>query len=231
MQQGNDLPTTAAPSPGAFIAAFNKLHESGCEQVICITLSSELSATNQSALLGAAQCEFPVSVIDSRNATMGQGLLVLEAVAARDHLQQINALTEYLLMARDRITTFGTLDTLENLHRGGRIGGAQAFLGTLLSIKPIIVVRDGRVEAESKQRTRARSFNYLAEKVRAAAPLERLAVVHARASDVMDFIRLLEGIKVTEELIISTMGPVIGAHTGLGTVGVAFLQQEVETQA
>ena len=171
-------------------------------------------------------CEFPVSVVDSMNATLGQGLLVLDALDARERVNDADALVAYLNETRWRIKTLGTLDTLDNLKRGGRIGSAQAFFGSLLSIKPVIEVRDGKVEGLAKLRTRGRSLAYLSDRVRAEGPLERLAVVHALAGDVMDFVALLEDIETREPLIISTMGPVIGAHTGIGTIGVAFEKQK-----
>jgi len=173
-------------------------------------------------------CEFRVGVVDSLNATLGQGLLVLDALDSRNGFENADALVAHLNEARTRIMTFGTLDTLDNLRRGGRIGSAQAFFGSLLSIKPIVEVRGGKVEGLAKQRTRRRSLSYLAERVREAGPLERLAVVHALAKDVMDFIELLKEIETCEPLIISTMGPVIGAHTGIGTIGVALERQEGE---
>lgn len=224
VRTSDDLPTTAAPSPGAFRDAFTMLHNHGCEQVVCITISSGLSATFQSAGVGAAMCEFPVSVVDSLSATMGQGLLVLDALDSRTACADADALAAHLSEARLRIKVLGTLDTLDNLKRGGRIGTAQAFLGSLLSIKPVVEVRDGTVVGIAKQRTRGRSISYLAEQVHLAGPLERLAVVHALANDVMDFVALLEGVETREPLTVTTMGPVIGAHTGIGTIGVAFEQ-------
>jgi len=218
----DDLPTTAAPAPGAFRDAFESLHERGCEQIVCITISSGLSATYQSASVGASMCDFRVGVVDSLNATLGQGLLVLDALDNRDRASDSDALVAYLNEARPRIKTLGTLDTLDNLKRGGRIGSAQAFFGSLLSIKPIVEVRNGKVEGLAKQRTRGRSLAYLANCVREEGPLERLAVVHALAKDVMEFVALLKDIETRVPLIISTMGPVIGAHTGIGTIGVAF---------
>jgi DegV family protein with EDD domain len=220
--ESDSLPTTAAPSPGDFAAAFAALHDQGCDATICITISSELSATHRSATIGARESGLDVAVIDSRTATMGQGLLVLEAMAARSTRSSPVDLLEHLLAERELISTFGTLENLESLRRGGRIGGAQAFVGTLLSIKPVIEVRDGRVEGESRQRTRARSLSYLATKIRAAGPLKRLAVVHAGADDVGDLISLIGNIPVDEPLTISLMGPVIGAHTGIGTIAIAL---------
>jgi DegV family protein with EDD domain len=227
----DDLPTTAAPSPGAFKQAFEQLHDSGCEEIVCITISSELSATFQSATVGASTCDFAMAVTDSRNATIGQGLLVLEALGVREEADSIDDLVSHLNAIQSQITTMGTLDTLENLRRGGRIGTAQAFFGSLLSIKPIIEIRHGRVEGESKQRTRGRSLSYLADQVRSAGPLQRLGVVHALADDVTSFVDRLDGIDSTEPLIISTMGPVIGAHTGIGTIGVAFQRRSAVSPA
>jgi DegV family protein with EDD domain len=119
---------------------------------------------------------------------------------------------------------FGTLDTLENLRRGGRIGSAQAFIGTVLQVKPVVEVRDGVVKGESRQRTRARSLRYLADKVNSAGPLRRLAVMHAAAHDVDEFRALIKPVSLEYPLVVSYIGPVIGAHTGVGTIGACFLR-------
>ncbi len=118
----------------------------------------------------------------------------------------------------------GAIDTLENLKRGGRIGGARALLGSMLSIKPVVEVRDGVVEEESKQRTRSRSLRYLADKAKAAGPVSRLAVFSADASDLDDFLGLLEGVTPTEgTTLYGDVGPVIGSHAGRGAIGVAWI--------
>lgn len=156
---------------------------------------------------------------------MGQGLLVLEALCAREHFDEITAFRAHLERTRDHITTIGTLDSLEYLRRGGRIGSAQAFFGSLLSIKPIIEVRNGLVEGIAKQRTRGRSLAELSARVHAAGPLERIAVVHALANDASRFIELIQDVETREPLVLSTIGPVIGAHTGIGTIGVAYQRQ------
>jgi DegV family protein with EDD domain len=222
----SELPETSAPSPGAFAEAFLARKSAGAEAVLCITLSSALSATFEAARQGAAAvaAEFSVEVIDSRFATMGEGLLVLEAV---DQAREAGSLADLVAAIREaigRMKVFGTLDTLENLRRGGRIGSAQAFIGTVLQVKPVVEVRDGVVQGESKQRTRARSLRYLADKVNAAGPLRRLAVMHAAAHDVEEFCALLKPTSLTYPLVVSYIGPVIGAHTGVGTIGACFLR-------
>jgi DegV family protein with EDD domain len=215
---------TSAPAPGAFAKAYEDAAAEGFSAVVCVTLSSRLSATYQSAVAGVASApaSLPVIVVDSQLATVAEGLAVLEAAEIAESGADAAAIGAGVEQALGKIEVFGTLDTLEWLRRGGRIGGAQAFLGSLLSIKPVVEVRDGVVEPESRQRTRARSFEYLAEKVREAGPLKRLAIAHAAAADVGEIKRLLAPLFPADETIVSYIGPIIGAHTGPGTVGVAF---------
>lgn len=220
---GKDVPETSAPSPGAFEHAFLQAKEDGFEGVVCVTLSSRLSATFQAACAGASavEREIEVAVIDSRNVTMGEGLAVEAAArraAAGDDLQAVcDAVSDHLA----RTAVFGTLDTLEYLHRGGRIGPAQAFFGSLLSIKPIVRVEDGVVVGEARQRTRARSLRYLVDRVAKLGPLHRLAIAHAAApeQDLELLTELASGLELDGEPTVVLLGPVIGAHTGPGTVG------------
>ncbi|HLG68151.1 MAG TPA: DegV family protein [Acidimicrobiales bacterium] len=217
------LPETAAPAPGSFRQAYDEAADRGCEGVLCLTISAGVSATYQSARAAADSFDrVPVEVIDTRTLTMGQGLLVLaaaEAAAVGEELAQLAARTREA-MGRTRV--FGVVDTLDHLQRGGRIGGAKALLGSLLSIKPVVQVKDGVVAEESKQRTRARSLDYLARKVRADAPLERLAVVDGAAPDIGDFLARLEGVEVAHPLVVTDLGPVVGTHAGPGTIGACY---------
>ncbi|HEX6476897.1 MAG TPA: DegV family protein, partial [Acidimicrobiales bacterium] len=179
------LPETAAPSPGAFQQAFQEAADGGYDGVVCICLSAAVSATFQSASAAAESVgsTFPVRVIDSRSITMGEGLQALAAArmsADGKGLEDVVLLTQDLV-ARTRM--FGAIDTLDNLRKGGRISGGQALLGSLLSFKPIIEIRDGVVEAESRQRTRTRSLQYVVDKVRQHGHIEQLAVLNAAAPD------------------------------------------------
>ncbi len=225
-----DLPETSAPSPGAFRDAFLDAASQGASGVVCITISAALSATYQAAVAGAAEAAgaIEVEVVDSRFATMGQGLLAVDAAQRAGCGEPLAACVAGVRAAIARTEVFGTLDTLENLRRGGRIGGAQAFLGSLLSIKPVVEVRDGVVEPESRQRTRARSLAYLVDKLAATGPLERLAVVHAAAPDLEDLLAMTAKVFPREQTVVGWIGPVIGAHTGPGTVGLC-LQRAVAT--
>ncbi len=218
------LPETAAPAPGAFEQVFRSAAQSGAEGVVCITISSKLSATGQSAQAAARATAdtVPVRLIDSRSATLGLGMIVLHAshvAAAGAGIDEVAAAAED---AVQRTHVFGTLDTLENLKKGGRIGGAQALLGSLLSIKPVIEVRDGAVESGPRQRTRSRALRYLADKVAAESGIDQLGVVHGAAPDLDVLLDLLARHFPREKIVVGDIGPVIGTHTGPRTIGVAY---------
>ena len=217
------LPETAAPSPGAFEEAYRRAANDDCRGVLAVTLSGELSATHQSAELAAKAVAdtIPVRVIDSRSLTLALGMMCVSAASMAEQgrsLDDVAAAVEDLI-PRTRI--YATLDTLENLKKGGRIGGAQALLGSMLSIKPVIEIRDGKVEQESRQRTRSKSLRYIADKVRDAGPIERLAVLHGDAPDLDDLLAMLRPV-YTGEIVIGDIGAVIGTHGGPRVIGVAY---------
>ncbi|HEX3393933.1 MAG TPA: DegV family protein [Acidimicrobiales bacterium] len=218
------LPETSAPSPGAFEVAFRAAAQSGADGVVCVSLSSKLSATIEAARAAAAALdgEVAVRVVDSRSVTMGLGMIVLataRAGASSSDVEEVAAVAAELA-ARTRV--YGTLDTLENLKKGGRIGAAQALLGSILSVKPAIEVRDGAVEPGPRQRTRARALAWLADRVAADAPPGEVAVISGQAPDV-DVLRSLVAAHVGDDrLVIANLGAVIGTHAGPRAVGVAY---------
>jgi DegV family protein with EDD domain len=218
------LPETAAPSPGAFQQAFADAVAAGAESILCLTLSSGVSATYQSALTGAESFDqVPVRVIDSLALTMGQGLLALAAAedaAAGASLDEVATAT---LERIGRVRIYGAIDQLDHLQRGGRIGGAQALFGSLLSIKPVVQLKDGVVAQESKQRTRSRSLDYLVDKVRADSPVERLAVCDGAAPDIAEFLDKLAKVDIGTERLLVELGPVVGTHAGPATIGLCYL--------
>ena len=161
-------------------------------------------------------------MVDTRTVTMAQGfvaLAVAEAAAGGADADQLSALATEVA---GRTRVYGAIGTLEHLQRGGRIGAARAMLGSMLSIKPVIqVTPEGIVAEESKQRTRSRSLEYLADKVRALAPLERLAVCDGASPDLDKFLELLEGIEIRNGGVVTVdLGAVVGTHTGPQTIGV-----------
>jgi DegV family protein with EDD domain len=220
------LPETAAPSAGAFEEVFRRVAASGADGVVCINLSSKLSATIQAAQMGAkaVETELPVRVIDSLSVTMGLGTIVLAAAklaAEGKSLDDIAGAAEDLV---PRTRVLGTLDTLENLKKGGRIGGAKAMLGSMLSLKPVIWVQDGEVQEESKQRTRGRALRYLVEKFaeQARQGIDDLAVMHGDAPDLDEFLDLLSAHFPRDEIVVGDIGAVIGTHAGPRVMGVAY---------
>ncbi|MDP9389539.1 MAG: DegV family protein [Actinomycetota bacterium] len=224
LASSSELPETAAPSPGDFEQAFRRAAEAGATGVVCVTISSALSATYEAARVAAGAVEgvIPVRVVDSRAVTMAEGSIAAaaaRAAASGKGLDDVAGAAEDLV---PRVRTFAALDTLENLRKGGRLGAAQALLGSMLSIKPVIQVAGGKVEPESKQRTRGRSLRYLADKVREAAPVENLAVMHGGAPDVDQLLDLLGDVHPRDQILVGEVGAVIGTHAGPRVIGVTF---------
>ena len=221
----SELPSTAAPSPGRFEESYRRLAERGAGAILVVTISGALSATLQSAELAARAVTaegLEVRVVDSRTVSLGLGTIALACAEAASSGSDVAALESLAneLVARTRV--FGALDTLDNLRKGGRIGNAKALLATALAIKPIIEVADGVVEQHGKQRTRSKALAFLVEKVASyRGRIEHLAVLHADCSDIDAFVDRLRPL-TDGEIVVGQIGPVIGAHAGRGTIGVAF---------
>ncbi len=211
------LPETAAPSPGQFEETYRRLAADGATSIVTISLSGALSATMQVAELAARSVSdvIPVTVIDSRSAIVASCASLAATGAAPDEV------TAHAIDLAGRTRVWGALDTLDNLKKGGRIGGAKALLASALAIKPIIEVRDGKVEQGGKQRTRSKALAFLVEKVAAMTALETLYVLHADCRDVDQFVEMLRP-HVDGRIVVGDIGPVVGAHAGRGTIGVAF---------
>ena len=223
-----DLPSTAAPSPGRFEQSIRALAADGATGIVIINLSGALSGTLQSAEVAAdkMQGDISVRVVDSRTVSMGLGAIVVACARAAQGGASLDAVES---MARDlssRCKVWGALDTLENLKKGGRIGGAKAMLASVLSIKPIIEVRDGIVQEGGKQRTRAKAIAFVVDKVREAVAgrgISQLSVLHADCGDVDSFLAQLREV-YAGEILVGEIGAVVGAHAGRGTIGVAFFE-------
>ncbi len=215
------FPTTAAASPGDFQHIYEAAFERGADAVVCVTVSGDLSGTLKSATLGArALAGREIHVIDSRSASMGHGMLAqvgAELAAAGASGGEIAAEIED---AKGRIDLYVALDTLEYLKRGGRISGARAAMGSMLSIKPIITVTDGIVENAERVRTRAKARERCLELL-TARPMERATVLHTTHADVESFhAGFLERSGLDPALVqVRTVGPSVGPHLGPGCVG------------
>jgi DegV family protein with EDD domain len=223
LPEATALPETAAPSAGAFGARFQALADAGADGIVCISLSSRLSATMQAAQVAAQSFagSCPVQVIDSLTCSMGLGNLCLAAARRANEGAPLEEVALEVKDRRDRTRLYGTLDTLEFLKRGGRVGNARALLGSMLAVKPVVEIREGVVEEAGKVRTRSKALRLLADKVH-EQPVEEVAVLQGDAADFDDFLDLIEDVAPRDKIVVGSVGPVIGTHAGPGVLGVTF---------
>ena len=217
-------PTTSQPSAGEFIELYSSLLGEQ-DEIISIHISSELSGTVPNAL-AAAQELAPdrIHIVDSRSAAIGMITMVIsaaEALAAGKSCDEVLAMLDRMI---HEVAVYFSVDTLEYLHKGGRIGAASRFLGTLLNIKPVLYLADGRIQPLDKVRTSKRARQRIVDEVVQAVgdkPV-RVAVTHILASEAAESVaaQAKERLNVVW-MDFSEVGPVIGSHVGPGTVGIA----------
>jgi DegV family protein with EDD domain len=217
------LPETSAPAPGKFEAAFRDLVAQGATGICVVSLSSDLSATMQSAEVAAKSFagEIPIRIVDSRSATMAEGITVLACAELAATGATLDQVADFGTAFAKRVQCWAALDTLENLKKGGRIGGVKALMASALSIKPILEIANGLIVEGGKQRTRGKALAFLVDKVRNAGNVDHLVILQA---DCTDSDVLLAGLRefYQGEIIIGDIGAVIGSHAGPGAIGVAF---------
>ncbi len=223
------MPTTSAPAPAHFEQAYRDAIKAGATGILEISISSHLSntyaAARQAADVVTAEMRTPIEVIDSRTVSMGFGLpaeIVAGEARSGASLPELKAHAESLL---NRVRLYASLDTLEFLQRGGRIGRAAAIAGTLLSMKPILQVRDGQVLPLERVRTWSKALERIGQLVEQLGPLETLAVVgsdEASRKPLIDIIRT----SWSGPIETSALGPVVGAHAGPGAAGVIAITRE-----
>ncbi|WP_367136296.1 MULTISPECIES: DegV family protein [Streptomyces] len=216
--------TTSRPGPEVFAAAYRAAAEAGAQGIVSLHLSSEFSGTYDAAVLAARDAEVPVRVVDTGMVAMALGFC---ALAAAETVDAGGTLDEAVAAAEKRAqgtAAYFYVDTLDYLRRGGRIGAAQALLGSALAVKPLLQLEGGRIELREKVRTASKAIARLEEiavERAAAAPVD-IAVHHLaapdRATELAD--RLRERLPALEELHVSEVGAVIGAHTGPGLLAV-----------
>jgi len=222
LRRADRLPTTSAPSPGDFAAAYERLsHE--CDGVVSIHISGSLSGTVEAARAGAQAVEgFPVHVVDSRCLTVCVAFLCRVAAEAASLEEAVSRVEERV--PRQRILAL--LDTLRYLEMGGRIGRARALLGAVLDVKPILGVVEGQVHPLDRVRTRSKAIPRMVELLRRDLPVERLAVMHAQAPDDAERIRARLATELPDVSVeVGQIGAVLGTHTGPGAVGLAYIRQ------
>ena len=231
--EGDDLPMTGQVNPYAFEQAIGEARAAG-DEVIVITLSGKLSGTNASANTAAASFDSGVYVVDSKNVTVGERVLVDYALRlVGEGLSAVDIATA-LEQAREDIYVVGLLDTLEYLRRGGRIPASAAALGKLLSIKPVITIEDGAVELLGKARGSKNGRNLLTQQVEAAGGIDfamPIALGYAGLDDALlrkyieDSRHIWESHVALEDLPVHSVGATIGTHVGPGAIALAFFKQ------
>lgn len=220
------LPTSAQVSVQSFYEIFRDLHESG-HDILAVLLSSKLSGTISSAEQAKAMLpEARIEIVDSYTVAMALGFVVLAAARAAAKGATLEACRALAEEVKGHVGLVLTVQTLEFLHRGGRIGGAARLVGTVLNIKPILEVRGGRVEPLEKTRTRKKALHrvvdIVAKRVQGHEQV-RVAALHANAeADARWLLEHIDKQVALQEALISTVSPVIGTHVGPGTVGLAY---------
>ncbi len=219
------FPTTAAASPGEFKAAFEDAFANGADSVVCINISADLSGTYKSAMIAKDLLgDRPIHVIDSRTASMGFGMLAQMAAELAEAGVSGAEIARVVEQRKADVDLYVALDTLEYLKRGGRISGARAAVGAMLSIKPIITMIDGVVENADRVRTRAKARERTLELL-TRQPLERATILHSTQADAEEFrdqFLVRSGLDASSVQIV-TIGPSVGPHLGPGCVGATII--------
>ncbi len=221
-------PTTTQPPPGVFADVYNKL-AAETDEILVITLSSKLSGTYESALNARSlvEKECRIEVIDSLTVAMGLGLIVIAVAKAAQAGANLDEVADLVHRAMPRSHLVAYFDTLKYLAKGGRIGKAQGLLGAMLSIKPILTVKDGEMSPLTRLRSRAAGMDYLYNFVAGFPHIEELAVEHATTPDDADrLVERLSSVFPKERIYRSTISPVVGTYAGPGAMAVSILEAE-----
>ena len=218
------LPTTSQPTVGDFLQSYQELSQT-TNEIVSIHISAKLSGTLNSANQAREQHQGDsrIEIVDSQTGSLGLGLVAMAANQAAQRGARIDEVVKEAQLAIPRVQFFGLLDTLEYLEKGGRIGKAQAFVGSLLRIKPILTCRDGEVHPLEKARTRTKGIDRLCELVQEHMPLVELGVVYSTTPDeALALAQRLQPSLPNGEVFLSQLGPVVGTYLGPGTLGIAL---------
>jgi fatty acid kinase fatty acid binding subunit len=227
LESSKDLPRTSQPAPAAFQAAYTRLIEEGADAILSVHLSSKLSGTYQSARtardsLPESVRHIPVEVIDSKSISVGMSHAIMQAAEEARRGLGLEEIKAHALDQLARTHILAVLDTLEYVKRGGRIGGARALLGNMLSVKPIITLKDGEVVPVEQPRTRSKAYARIAQLLAEKGKVEYVSIAEA-SEDVGQ--QLAEAIKSTYrgDIPIYRLGASLGTHTGPGTAAIAYV--------
>lgn len=229
MSQSAKLPTTSQVNPNEFVELFEKELEEGNE-VIGLFISSELSGTYNAASIAKMMLDSEkIHLIDSRTTSFGLALLVLKAHELIQSGMNAKAVLEAIQPFIDKSQLYGMLDTLENLKKGGRLTSGAALIGSMLSLKPIIEVKEGLVNVANKARGSKKGMQWMVDQLHMNFPegkIDTLGIAYANDREKMEQLKTLVLESLTVETFIEVeIGSVVGTHTGEGAVGVAFFKK------
>ncbi len=223
------LPKTSAPSAGTFAEMYENL-AAETDEIISIHISTKLSATYNTALLGKGGMKAPcrVEVVDSLSASIGLGLLAITAAKAALAGANLDKIAAMIHQAIPKTHYFGMVDTLEYLHKGGRIGKAQAFLGSMLNIKPLLTLRDGEAYPLERVRGRPKALARLCELVEKFHHIKDMAIAHTTTPEELEALAArLSPLFPPDQLYKSRCGATMGTYLGPGALTVAVIEDEI----
>ena len=225
LQKSSVLPKTSQPSAGDFLEVYKKFPN---DQIVSIHIAQKLSGTFNSATVASQQAgPDRIAVVDSRLVSMGLGMVAMETARKAKEGMGFKEATQFAEACIKRVHCLLTLETLEYLQKGGRIGKAQAFLGSTLGIKPVLSVRDGEVHPVERVRTRAKAIEKVIEMSTAIPGASRYFVMHSSAQQDAEMVaKRLRDLSPGKDVGIGKLGPVIGVYAGPGTVAIATLEAE-----
>lgn len=230
LQSASEIPKTSQPSAGAFADFFKKVGEEA-DSIVAILVSDHLSGTLDSARSAVDLLEnIQIEIVDSLSTSMGLGWIVLAAARA---VEQGKSAGEVAQLARDLVSKsriIFVVDTLEYLHKGGRIGGAQRLMGSVLAIKPLLHLEEGRIEPLASVRTKKKAveqmLDVIEEEIKDKKTV-RMATVNALASEeAKELGKMLQARFQPFEFFHAELSPAIGTHVGPGTIGVAYITED-----
>ena len=228
LQHEPDHPATSSASPGDFAEMYEKLGRDS-DGIVSIHVSSKLSATYEAALRGkqlVSDNKFPIEVVDSRLVTIALGLVAIAAAKAAAAGRGMQDTLDQIHQVIPAIRTYGMLDTLKYIARGGRFGKAGPLLGSVLPVRPLLTIKDGTLAPVGVSRTRVNGIERLLELVRSVPGIQKIGISHSSVDDeIVAFVDKLKSFMPDVVPIVTKLGPALGAHGGPGTILVAMQQE------